>query len=222
MIGDRIPATLLSVRIIPQVDSQLKSQLGMKENERALGLFTVDSDDVGYTACDAATKHAEVRVVYARSCYAGSPNATTALAGEFIGMVAGKDVDAVQSALEQVERTICEDAAFYSAHPQDRVIYYAHCISRTGTYLSAGCGIPEGSPLSYLIAPPLESVFALEKALKSTDTTLVRFYEPPSETNFGGGLLTGTQAACAQACSIFAEEVCRIVSAPIEFSRRNR
>ena len=69
-----------------------------------------------------------------------------------------------------------------------------------------------GSALAYLIAPPLESMYALDAALKAADVSLCRLYAPPSETNFGGGLLTGTQSACAAACAAFAaavEEVAR-------------
>ena len=45
-----------------------------------------------------------------------------------------------------------------SANEEDSVVYYAHTISRTGTYLSSVAGIREGEPLAYLIAPPLEAV----------------------------------------------------------------
>ena len=95
--------------------------------------------------------------------------------------------------------------------------YYAHCISRTGSYLSAACGIAEGSPLAYLIAPPLESIYAMDKALKAASVRLVEFYGPPSPTNFGGGLLTGSQSDCAAACQAFAQAVCEVAGRPLCF-----
>ena len=69
---------------------------------------------------------------------------------------------------------------------------------------------------SYLIAPPLEAVVGLDEALKAADVELVTLYEPPSETNFGGGLLTGTQSACNAACTAFAEAVKAIAARPRE------
>ena len=39
------------------------------------------------------------------------------------------------------------------------------------------------------------------------------FYGPPTETNFAGGLLSGTQPACQAACEAFAREVRRVAAA---------
>ena len=96
---------------------------------------------------------------------------------------------------------------FVSANGDDSIVYYAHCISRTGSYLSVCAGVPEGAALAYLIAPPLEALYGLDAALKAAEVSLCTLYEPPSETNFGGGLLTGSQAACKAACSAFADAV---------------
>ena len=41
-------------------------------------------------------------------------------------------------------------------------------------------------------------------------------FEPPSETNCGGGLLTGTQSACNAACAAFAEAVKAVAARPRE------
>ena len=214
MLGDRIPTTILSMRILPNADPALLEKLGAGEGERSLGLFTTDCDDVGYAALDEATKKAGVRVVYARSMYAGSSNASTRLAGEFIGILAGPDPAQVRAGLEAVESCIAEDAAFYSADDENSIVYFAHCISRTGTYLSERAGVPEGTAMAYLIAPPLEATVALDAALKAADVNLKVYYGPPSETNFAGALLTGEQAACRAACEAFAAEVCRVAEKP--------
>ena len=95
---------------------------------------------------------------------------------------------------------IQNDAAFVKANDQGTVVYFAHCIARSGSYLSAQAEVPEGTALAYLIAPPLEAVTALDAALKSADVTIRLFYGPPTETNFAGGLLSGTQPACQAAC----------------------
>ena len=77
-------------------------------------------------------------------------------------------------------------------------------------------GIPLGSALAYLIAPPLESMYALDAALKAADVKLCKLYAPPSETNFGGALLTGTQSACAAACTAFAQAIQSVAETPID------
>lgn len=90
MRGDRMPARVLAMRLIPRVDAGLRDRLGLGAEVHALGLITCDSDDVGYTALDEATKKACVSVAYAQSMYAGAANANTALAGEFLGILAGE------------------------------------------------------------------------------------------------------------------------------------
>ena len=217
MQGDAIKTNILSVRIIPNADASLLQNLSIPEGHRSLGIFTSDCDDVSYAALDEATKKARVQVAYARSMYAGSGNASTALAGEFIGILSGPDPAEVRSGLEAAIHYAQEDASFFSANADDSVVYFAQCISRTGTYLSKEAGVPEGTAMAYLIAPPMEAVVALDAALKAADVELKLFYGPPTETNFAGGLLTGDQAACKAACEAFADTVCAIANTPIAY-----
>ncbi len=214
MKGDLLRAAVLSVRMIPRVSPALAKEFKLSGDQQSLGLLTVDCDDVGYTALDEATKKARVDVVYAKSFYAGAANANTRLAGEFIGILAGPSPAEVRSGLEAASGLIENDAAFISANEDDSIAYYAHCISRTGSYLSALAGISEGESLAYLIAPPIEAVFALDAALKAAAVEMVAFYGPPSETNFGGGLLTGSQSSCQAACDAFAEAVQAVADNP--------
>ena len=51
------------------------------------------------------------------------------------------------------------------------------------------------------------AVEAADAMVKAADVRLAAFFGPPSETNFGGGLLTGSQSACKSACDAFAEAV---------------
>lgn len=217
MRGDEVKTNILSVRIIPNADSALLRQLSVPEEHRSLGIFTSDCDDVSYAALDEATKAAQVQVAYARSMYAGAANANTALAGEFIGVLSGENPAEVRSGLEAAIRYTQQEASFYSANEDDSVVYFAQCISRTGSYLSKEAGVPEGTAMAYLIAPPLEAMVALDAALKAADVELKLFYGPPTETNFAGGLLTGDQAACKAACEAFADMVCSIAEAPTEY-----
>jgi ethanolamine utilization protein EutL len=42
------------------------------------------------------------------------------------------------------------------------------------------------------------------------------FFAPPSETNYGGGYLTGSQAACSAACDAFQQAVLDVAGMPID------
>lgn len=218
MRGQAIKTNVLSVQLIPNADRALLDSLSLSGELRSLGIITTDCDDVSYAALDEATKKADVKVVYARSMYAGSSNASTKLAGEFIGILAGPDPEEVKSGLEAAVRYAREDASFFSANEDDSIVYFAHCISRTGSYLSGQAGVEEGTAMAYLIAPPAEAIVALDAALKAAEVELKLFYGPPTETNFAGGLLTGDQAACKAACAAFADEVCRVADSPMDFS----
>ncbi|MBV7271313.1 ethanolamine utilization microcompartment protein EutL [Clostridium sp. PL3] len=214
---DPIRAKVLAVKVIPNVNACMAENFKLTPEQRSLGLITTDIDDVAYTALDEATKKADVQVVYARSMYAGSANASTKLAGEFIGIIAGPNPAEIRSGLNAAIEFIENDACFYSANDEDSVPFYAQTISRTGSYLSGIANIPEGEPLAYLIAPPLEAMYALDAALKAADVKLVSFYGPPTETNFGGGLLTGSQSACKAAADAFRDTVMFVASAPKDY-----
>ena len=111
--------------------------------------------------------------------------------------------------------TDCDDAT-YIALDAAGVPYLAHTVSSVGSFLAKEAGVRLGSALAYLIAPPLEGMYAMDAALKAADVTLCKLYTPPSETNFGGGLLSGTQSACDAACGAFADAVAEIAASPVE------
>ena len=217
MKGDKLKASVLAVRLIPNVDGGMAKELGLPEGHRSIGILTSDCDDVTYTALDDATKKAVVEVVYGKSFYGGAANANTKLAGEVIGILSGPTPAEVRSGLNAAVDFIENEASFISANDDDTIAYYAHCVSRTGSYLSKTAGITEGESLAYLIAPPLEAMYALDIALKAADVQLVAFFGPPSETNFGGGLLTGSQSACQAACDAFAEAVKSVADNPLGY-----
>ncbi|MGB9826649.1 MAG: ethanolamine utilization microcompartment protein EutL, partial [Desulfofundulus sp.] len=173
MILQPIKAEVLAVRIIPNVAPDLAEKLKLTPEQRSIGMLTCTIDDAGYTAIDEATKKAQVEVVYARSFYAGAAHASGPLSGEFIGIIAGPNPAEVRSGLEAAIVTLEEEAFFYTANEEGTIAMYPHVISRTGSYLSKVAGIPEGEPLAYLIAPPLESVYGVDAALKAADVRMV-------------------------------------------------
>jgi len=207
MRGRLLRAKVLSAKIISNLSDDLIKNIEIPNNYRSIGIVTADIDDVTYVALDEATKVADVKVVYAKSLYAGSANASTKLAGEVIGIIAGDNPSEVKSGLNRTVEFIEKGPHFTSANMDDTIPYFSYCVSRTGSFLSKLANIKEGEPLAYLIAPPLESIYGLDKALKSADVKMVSFFGPPSETNFGGGLLTGTQSACKAACDAFSSAI---------------
>src|SRR5690606_20954403 len=214
MKHDRIYGQVLGVKLIPNVSPDLAKQFRLSQDQRSLGIITGDVDDIVYTALDEATKKADVEVVYAQSMYAGADNATTKLAGEVIGVLAGQNPDEVKSGLDAAISYIENDAYFVSANDDNSINYFAHLISRTGSFLSKQANIREGEALAYLIAPPIEAIYALDAALKAADVRMAEFFGPPSETNYGGALLTGSQSACKAACDAFADAVNYVADNP--------
>ena len=207
-----IPVRILARQFIPNAAPGLCDGLGVSRSRPSLGLITTDCDDATYIALDAATKAADVDVCYGRSFYAGAANASPPYAGEVIGILSAatpgdlrSGMDAVVSALAHIG--FCETGG---------IPYLAHTVSRCGSFLSKEAGVPMGAALAYLIAPPLEAMVGLDAALKAADVKLCKFYAPPTETNFGGGLLTGTQSACAAACAAFRSAVEKIATIPNE------
>ena len=217
MKNDIIRPNILGIKIISNVSPEMAQKLELEPHHKSLGLITADCDDVTYTALDEATKAAEVDVVYAKSMYAGAVNASTKLAGEVLGIIAGPSPAEVRSGLNAVVDFMEYGAAFISANDDDSIAYYAHCVSRTGTYLSKVAGIREGEALAYLVAPPLEAMYALDAAMKAADVKMCELFAPPTETNFGGALLTGSQSACKAACDAFAEAVKAVADNPTGF-----
>lgn len=212
-----IKAQVLAVKLIPNVNEYMKKALNLKPEHKSIGMLTVTIDDVGYTAVDEATKKADVEVVYARSFYAGSAHSSGPLSGEFIGILAGPNPAEVKSGLNAAIEFIEYEACFWAADEEGKIAFYAQCISRTGSYLSKINNIPEGSPLAYLIAPPIEAMYALDAAIKAAEVRLTSFFGPPTETNFAGGHLTGTQSACKAACDAFAAAVMEVAKYPKRF-----
>ena len=217
MLNEAIIPTVLAVKIISNVSPGLAKSLNLGPQHKSLGMITADVDDVTYTALDEATKAAEVEVVYAKSMYAGSGNASTKLAGEVLGILAGPSPAEVRSGLNAALNFMENGSHFVSANEDNSIVYYSYCISRTGSYLAEVAGVKEGEPIAYLVAPPLEAIYALDAALKAADVELKQLFEPPTETNFAGALLTGSQSACKAACDAFTEAVQSVASNPLGF-----
>ncbi len=211
-----IKPKVLAVRLIPNVAADLADKLALQPHQRSIGMITCTIDDATYTSLDEATKKAEVDVVYAKSFYAGSAHASGPRSGEILGILAGPTPAEVRAGIDACVDCLENEAFFYTCDG-GQTAWFPHTISRTGSYLSKMAGIPQGDPLAYLIAPPLEAVYGIDAALKAAEVELKVFYGPPTETNFGGALLTGSQSACRAACEAFQRAVVDVVNSALKF-----
>lgn len=214
---DPVKPTILATRLIPNVHPDYAAQLGLRSDQRSLALITCTIDDALYVSLDEATKMAEVEVVYAHSFYAGSGHASGPLSGEVIGILAGPNPAEARAGLNACIAYAEEQAWFYTANEEGTIAFFPHTISRSGSYLSKAADVPEGTPLAYLIAPPIEATYAIDAALKAAEVAMRVWWKPPSETNFAGALLSGSQSACRAACQAFQDAVLDVARDPHKF-----
>lgn len=208
---------ILAVRRIPNARPEVLRAYGADPAKHtSLGLITTDQDDSTYVALDEATKHAPVDVVFARSFYAGSAHASGEFSGEILGVLAGKDPADVEEGMSALIRCLEHDACFYGANDSGTVTVFPHVITALGRYLSAEAGLPVGSPMAYLVAPPIEATIALDAALKAANVKAVKIFPPPSETNFSAAWLSGELPEVQAAAVAYAAAVVDVASRPQE------
>ncbi len=208
----------LAVRTIPDAADELARALGLPAGRRALGIVTATSDDALFASLDQGTKASPADVVYAKSFYAGAAHPSGPLSGECIGIYAARDPAEIDAALDACLAYLETEAWFYAiataGDPTRPVTFFPHVIASIGRYLAPLADVEVGSALAYLIAPPLESVVALDAACKASQVRLAKWFGPPSETNFGGGYLSGDLPACEAAARAFAAAIVDVCGAP--------
>ncbi|HEY4392810.1 MAG TPA: ethanolamine utilization microcompartment protein EutL, partial [Polyangia bacterium] len=212
-----LPPRALAVRTIPDAAPDLARVLDLPADRRALGIITATSDDALFTALDQGTKASPADVVYARSFYAGAAHPSGPLSGESIGIYAAHDPAEIDAALAACLAYLEDEAWFYGvplAGAASPVAFYPHVVASVGRYLAAQANVRVGSALAYLIAPPLESVIALDAACKAARVRVAKWFGPPSETNFGGAYLSGELPACEAAARAFAAAIVDLCAAP--------
>jgi len=208
--------TILSCQLIPHVNAALAKSLGLDLNKHpAIGIVTCDQDDSLYAALDHATKFSPVDVVYAKSFYAGSSHASGPFSGEAMGVIAGASSEDVTEGLHALNAALEKDICFYQFPETKGPAFFPHVISSLGHYLSKEAGVPAGSAMAYLIAPPMESVVGLDLALKAAQVKMAKYFGPPTETNFGGAYLVGELTEVEAACAAFTLGVELVVKNPL-------
>lgn len=207
---------LLSVRQLEYVEPSLAKALGLDPARHvSAGLLTCDQDDSLYAALDHATKYADVDVVYAKSFYAGSAHASGPLSGEIMAVLAGPNPAEVAEGLWALREALTTKIHFVTFEGTTGPAFFPHVIAETGRYLAPLANVKPGSPIAYLIAPPMEALIGLDAALKVSNVKLEKFFGPPTETNFAGGYLSGSLADLEAAARAFTEAVESVVLSPL-------
>ena len=213
---------ILSAQSIPQVHAQLAMSLGLDLNRHiSIGIITCDQDDSLYAALDHATKHSPVDVVYAKSFYAGANHASGPYSGEAIGILAAATPDEIDEGLYALQQALENDICFYQfADSPAGPAFFPHLIPSCGHFLAKEANVPVGTAMAYLIAPPTESMVGLDLALKSAKVRTVKYFGPPTETNFGGAYLVGDLTEVEAARAAFIEGVYKVASNPLSTLKR--
>ncbi|MFH1016554.1 MAG: ethanolamine utilization microcompartment protein EutL [Pseudomonadota bacterium] len=217
-----IPLTVLKpkvliARLIPAPHGDLAKALGHKGGGPvSYGLLSSDREHSLFVALDEATKASPVSVIYARALYAGSVETSGPFSGEAIGILAGADDEIVREGLKSAVRTLEESAFWYATASASPIPFFPKVISSLGEYLAREAGLPPGEPMAYLMAPPVESVVAVDAALKAAQVRLIKYFGPPTETNRGGAYLTGPLEECEAAARAFSEAVVAIAENPVQ------
>lgn len=212
--------TILSSQLIPHVNAQLSKELGLDAKHTAIGIVTCDQDDSLYAALDHATKFARVDVVYAKSFYAGANHASGPYSGEIIGIIAGATSEDVAEGLLALHAALENEISFFQFEGTQGPAFFPQVISSLGHYLSKQAGVPAGTSMAYLIAPPAESVVGIDRALKAAKVKMAKYFGPPTETNFGGAYLVGDLPEVEAARAAFIEGVNSVATNPLAASEK--
>ena len=217
MKGDILRSKILSEKIIPNMNEQYRKQFPIPEGHRSLGIFTADCDDVCYIGMDEASKSTDIQIVHATALYAGAANASFKLSGEFYGAFSAPNPEDIVSAFKIIHHVVENDAYFVSCNEDDSIAHISHVMGRfCGTYWPQISTVKEGEALLYVIAPPNESMYAMDAALKAAEVEVAAFWAPPTYTNCGGGILKGEQSACRAAGEAFAKAVQYVADHPLQ------
>lgn len=217
MIDEKVYADICAIQLISNVSDSLKKKLNLLDQHSSIGIVTLTLDDVGYVALDEATKASAVSVVYANSFYGGSDYSSGPLSGEFIGIIAGDTPDEVKSGLDVIQQKVQSSLYFEKINGNEEHLLFAQTISSCGSYLAKENGVKVGESLAYIIAPPIEAMVGVDEALKTADVQICQLFTPPTETNFAGAILTGSQSSCEAAVQAFRDKIIRVANDPLNY-----
>lgn len=208
---------LISQKLIANVSPEYAKTIGLPAGHRSCAFFSVDVDDAAYLALDYATKNANIQVNRAETFYGGNMASWSRYGGAVYAMFSGLTVQDVRSGLSYVNDFIKNQTELYCFNNDPGLAFYAHSVARSGKFFETFCKIKPGSSYAYLVGGPIETNYALDQALKAANTTVARYWSPPSHANSSGAVLTGTESACRAATKAFIQALSECVQAPLAY-----
>ena len=212
----KMKTNMLSQKIIAHVSAEFAKAYHLPEGHQSVAFFSVDNDDVGYLAVDDATKKANIKVIHAETFYGGTTCSWSKYGGSVFIMFSGPNVADVKSGLAYVKDFIDNRSQLCNFDGDEGTAFYAQCIPRVGKYFGELCGIEEETSYAYLVGGPIETNYALDKALKAGETRIVKYWYPPSHANSSGAILAGTESACRAATMAFVDGLRYATENPME------
>lgn len=199
------PVHVLAQKIIADIRPEFAAYYNLPADHRNVAVFSADNDDAAFVAADDATKKADILVQHASATYAGMKGGWSRYGGCVYVLMSGPRIEDVRTGLRYVNDFINNQSALANFDGIAAFGFYAQCIPRVGSYYGNMLGIPSDSAYAYLLGPPIEANYALDKALKSGDVILARYWYPPAKVNSSGGIIYGTESACKAATQAFIE-----------------
>lgn len=212
----RMKTNMLSQKIIANVSEEFAKAYHLPAGHQSVAFFSVDNDDAAYLAVDDATKKADIQVIHGETFYGGSTCSWSKYGGSVFVMFSGPKVADVRSGLAYVKDFIDHRTELCCFDGDPGTAFYAQCVPRAGKYFRDLCGIEEGSAYAYLVGGPIETNYALDKALKAGETRIVKYWYPPSHANSSGAVLAGTESACRSAALAFKDGLRFAIEHPME------
>lgn len=202
---EKMKVHMLSQKLIAHVSPALAEAYHLPEGHQSMGFFSTDNDDIAYLAADDASKKANIKVIHIETFYGGQLCSWSKYGGSVFALISGPKVSDVKSGLAYIRDFIENKAELYNFNGDPGCAFYAQCIPKSGKYFKEFCNIEEGSAYAYLVGAPIETNYALDKALKAGNTEIARYWYPPSHANSSGAVLVGTESACRAATRAFIE-----------------
>ncbi len=212
----KVKTHMLSQKIIANVTEEFARVYHLPEGHKSVAFFSTDNDDVGYLAVDDATKKANIKLIHAGTYYGGSICSWSKYGGSVFILFSGPKVEDVRSGLRYVKDFIDNQSALCNFDGDPGTTFYAQTIPRVGKYFQEWCEIRPEESYAYLVGGPIETNYALDKALKAGDTRIVRYWYPPSHANSSGAVVAGTESACRAATRAFIEALEYATKNPME------
>jgi len=203
---------ILSIRKIPFINNELAIQFDLPKEHNSIGIITSDQEHSLIVALDEGVKESPSNVLFYTNFYSGHKFASGPFSGEVIGIFSAEDPIIIDNSIKATVNYLNEKTFYYSFNGLN---IFSHVVSSIGNFLSRETNLQEGEAIAYLMAPPLEAIISVDFALKNSDTKLVKYFKPPTKTNYSGAYLTGSLSNCIAASESFIEKVKEIYNNPI-------